>query len=199
MGERKSKGRPREFDKNIVLKKIMTVFWKKGYEGTSISDLLEVTRLNKGSLYAAFGDKKSMYRKALELYDQTIIEDSIKKMTEKLPAKKRLRNFLDTTISPNRPSCFLCCALTDQAFTDEETNKQIRKSLARKERAVVHLISELLEKSSKNKDVIKLSHHILAIYLGMRVMATSGLSQRKLQEIRKYAMEKIEEYAVPST
>ena len=58
-------GRPRSFDEAVVLEAAMDVFWRKGYEGTSLADLMEVTGLHKGSLYQAFGDKHSLYIRAL--------------------------------------------------------------------------------------------------------------------------------------
>ena len=75
MGETKVIGRPREFDEDEALAKILDVFWAKGFEGTSMSDLETATGLRKGSLYAAFGDKRAMYLKALALYGRTAIDD----------------------------------------------------------------------------------------------------------------------------
>ena len=75
MLEPKVMGRPREFDEDEALAKIMDVFWEKGFEGTSMSDLETATGLRKGSLYAAFGDKRAMYRKSVELYGRTAIEE----------------------------------------------------------------------------------------------------------------------------
>ncbi len=67
MREPTTMGRPREFDVDEALTKIMAVFWAKGFEGSSLSDLVAATGLKKGSLYAAFGDKRAMYLKALAL------------------------------------------------------------------------------------------------------------------------------------
>jgi TetR/AcrR family transcriptional repressor of nem operon len=61
-------GRPREFDPDIALNAAMQAFWAKGYEATSLSDLMEATGLHKGSLYQAFGDKHSLFIQALKRY-----------------------------------------------------------------------------------------------------------------------------------
>lgn len=66
--EKRSVGRPREFDEEQALEAAMDVFWKKGYEATSLADLCEATRLHKGSLYQAFGDKHALFMKALRHY-----------------------------------------------------------------------------------------------------------------------------------
>jgi TetR/AcrR family transcriptional repressor of nem operon len=61
-------GRPREFDPDTVLEAAMRAFWAKGYEATSLADLMAVTGLHKGSLYQAFGDKHSLFVQALTRY-----------------------------------------------------------------------------------------------------------------------------------
>ena len=61
-------GRPREFDPEIALNAAMQAFWAKGYEATSLADLMEATGLHKGSLYQAFGDKHTLFIRALKRY-----------------------------------------------------------------------------------------------------------------------------------
>jgi len=61
-------GRPREFDVDVALDAAMRAFWAKGYEATSLSDLMSATGLHKGSLYQAFGDKHSLFIRALKRY-----------------------------------------------------------------------------------------------------------------------------------
>ena len=61
-------GRPREFDTDAALEKAMRLFWAKSYEGTSVADLTKALGINRPSLYAAFGDKQSLFRAALERY-----------------------------------------------------------------------------------------------------------------------------------
>jgi len=71
-------GRPRSFDEEQVLATVMGVFWRKGYEGTSVADLLKATGLHKGSIYQTFGDKHSLFIRALDSY----IADMKKNMAE---------------------------------------------------------------------------------------------------------------------
>jgi TetR/AcrR family transcriptional repressor of nem operon len=67
-------GRPRSFDEDVVLASAMDLFWRKGFDGTSMTDLLSVTGLHKGSLYQAFGDKHSLFIRALKAYIATMKE-----------------------------------------------------------------------------------------------------------------------------
>ena len=68
-------GRPREFDEADVLAKIMSLFWERGYEGTGLSDIMNATGLQKGSLYKAFGSKQDMYVRALTHYERLIVDN----------------------------------------------------------------------------------------------------------------------------
>ncbi|MCA9021439.1 MAG: helix-turn-helix transcriptional regulator, partial [Planctomycetaceae bacterium] len=63
-----SVGRPREFDTNQALDDALDVFWRNGYEGTSILELTEAMGINRPSLYAAFGNKEALFRKAIDRY-----------------------------------------------------------------------------------------------------------------------------------
>src|ERR1700733_4425852 len=63
-------GRPREFNVDKALDKALKVFWRKGYEGTSLPDLTRAMGINRPSLYAAFGNKEALFRKAIDRYAQ---------------------------------------------------------------------------------------------------------------------------------
>src|SRR5881397_3977158 len=61
-------GRPRAFDTDVALERAMHVFWAKGYEGAALSDLTRAMRINRPSLYAAFGNKEQLFKKVLDRY-----------------------------------------------------------------------------------------------------------------------------------
>ena len=65
---KKTRGRPRVFDMDEALDKALEIFWKRGYEGASITELTETLGINKPSLYAAFGNKEELFKKALSRY-----------------------------------------------------------------------------------------------------------------------------------
>src|SRR6476661_2036032 len=67
---RKPRGRPRSFDRDAALAAAMDVFWEKGFEATSITDLTEAMGINPPSLYSAFGDKEKLFLEAIEAYQQ---------------------------------------------------------------------------------------------------------------------------------
>ncbi|MGA8617583.1 MAG: helix-turn-helix domain-containing protein [Candidatus Sulfotelmatobacter sp.] len=64
-------GRPRGFDEDVALEAAMRVFWEKSYEGATIADLTEAMGINRSSMYAAFGDKESIFQRAMERYRES--------------------------------------------------------------------------------------------------------------------------------
>src|SRR6202008_2517958 len=78
MSTERPRGRPRSFDRDQALERAMHVFWRQGYEATSVTDLTRAMRINPPSLYAAFGDKERLYLEALGRYQQRRVESMAK-------------------------------------------------------------------------------------------------------------------------
>src|SRR5215467_14459164 len=94
---RKSKngplGRPRAFDPDKVLDRALKVFWRKGYEGASLSELTKALGINRPSLYAAFGDKEALFRKARERYEEGptgVLREALPEPAARLAAERLL-------------------------------------------------------------------------------------------------------------
>ena len=77
-----ARGRPREFCVHDALAKALRVFWSKGYEGASLTDLTEAMGITRPSLYAAFGNKESLFRKTLDLYEREKLDYVVKALEE---------------------------------------------------------------------------------------------------------------------
>ncbi|MCA0013400.1 TetR/AcrR family transcriptional regulator [Mesorhizobium sp. B292B1B] len=91
------RGRPRTFDRTAALRRAMEVFWAKGYEGTSISDLTRAMGINSPSLYAAFGSKEALFLEATEFYTQAEGTDIWTALDEAPTARKAIEDFLRQT------------------------------------------------------------------------------------------------------
>lgn len=94
MSADKPRGRPRSFDRERALERAMHLFWRQGYEATSVSDLTRAMGINPPSLYAAFGDKESLYLEALGRYQQRRVESMAKWFDEEPTAKAAVRRLL---------------------------------------------------------------------------------------------------------
>ncbi len=196
MREPKMLGRPREFDEDEALAKIMDVFWAKGFEGASMNDLVTATGLRKGSLYAAFGDKRAMYLKALALYDRTAIGRAVRLLTGTGAPEKRIGEFLQlaidaVTIRKDRRGCFLCNASVDQAVLDPESERYVKSSLKRLGRALEEVLSELAVTSTDDTRRHADAQHLLTVYFGLRVLAKGGHPIKALKDAKKAALRSI--------
>ena len=181
--------RPREFDETTVLDAIKDVFWQKGYEGTSYADLIAASGLHKGSLYAAFGDKRALYLKALKAYDDhevtaavTLLESATKSRQQSnlSPIESLLNAVIDAVaIQNDRRGCLLCNAAIDQAPHNIEVGNMVSSGLSRMKAAFIKALNR-----SAFPDADTTASHVNAVYFGMRVMAKSGAPVQMMQETR---------------
>ncbi len=196
MREPKMLGRPREFDEDEALAKIMNVFWAKGFEGASMSDLVSATGLRKGSLYAAFGDKRAIYRKALALYDRTAIDRAVRLLAGPAAPEKRISEFLQSAIDAvavqkDRRGCFLCNASVDQAVLDPETEHAVKGSFRRLGRALEEVLSELAVTSTDDTQRHADAQNLLTVYFGLRVLARGGHPVKALKDAKEATLRSI--------
>lgn len=186
-------GRPREFDVDEALAKIMDVFWAQGFEGATLNDLVTATRLKKGSLYAAFGDKRAMYLKALALYDRTAIDGAVRSLTGRGTSEKRIGQFLQSAIDAvavqkDRRGCFLCNASVDQAVLDRQTEHAVKASLGRLAGALDTALSEVPAGATDGKRRRAAAQHLLSVYFGLRVLAKAGHPVKALKAAKTAAL-----------
>jgi TetR/AcrR family transcriptional repressor of nem operon len=124
------RGRPRGFDVEAAVERAMDVFWSRGYHGTALPDLLRATKLSRGSLYAAFGDKHSLFLRALDRY----IADALARMEFEFDPRKDpidgLRTYLvgyveRTSGSSGRRGCLLVATAMELAGQDAEVGRRV--------------------------------------------------------------------------
>ncbi|MEO9873938.1 MAG: TetR/AcrR family transcriptional regulator [Roseobacter sp.] len=178
-------GRPRQFNSEETLSKIMQLFWEKGYEATGLSDIISATGLGKASLYSAFGNKQSMYLKALAHYENLIVAAAVSVLrSTDLPPLDRIDTFLSSTIVAvrdhnDRRGCFLCNASADRASLDEETGNLVRLGYEKMRLAIAHSLSEAFPNIAPST-INGRAQLVLTVYSGLRVMARSGMEAENL-------------------
>lgn len=190
-------GRPREFDEAEALEQIMHVFWAKGFEGASLADLMAATGLQKGSLYAAFGDKRALYLKALAHYDQTEIERAVRVLSGTGTARARIGAFLRAAVDPvksgDERGCFLCNSCVDQAALDEQSREASQAGLARLERALERALADAPTMSGDRARRRAEARHLLSVYIGLRSLAKSGAALSLLEDVRRRALQGLDD------
>src|SRR4051794_13410816 len=102
-GAKAPKGRPREFDADQALDAALMLFWRHGYEGTSLAALTEAMGINVPSLYAAFGNKEALFRKALDRYVQrpaSYLPNALKEPTARRAVEQLFRGAVGMVMNP---------------------------------------------------------------------------------------------------
>jgi AcrR family transcriptional regulator len=178
-------GRPREFDIEKAIEIATNLFWKKGYEGTSLSDLTKAIGITPPSFYFAFGSKEGLFRKVIERYymgDLVHTEEAFREPTARAVAERLLYAYADLQTNPaHAPGCLamnsaLPCAEGDpirnwMAGLREEMRVRLRARFARARDS-----GDL----PANADPDALARLVLVIGWGMAVEAQSGASRQDL-------------------
>ena len=109
--------RPREFEREEVVQKALAVFWRQGYQATSVQDLVAVTGLNRGSLYDTFGDKHGLFLAVVEHYRTTITAQRLARLEQPGPAREKIATFfkdmIEFSVGEGR---LLGCLMTNSAI-----------------------------------------------------------------------------------
>lgn len=130
--------RPIEFDRSKALKQALGLFWRKGYQATSLTDLLDAMGIGRSSFYAAFTDKRSLFIECLDLFAAQV-EDMMRRARNALEPIDAIegffaRNFTGTSASKNHWGCLLVNTVTEMAGVDEELVTHASNHLATMQR-----------------------------------------------------------------
>ena len=195
---RKSKngtlGRPRTFDADKALDRALKVFWRKGYEGASLSELTKAMGINRPSLYAAFGDKEALFRKALERYERGptgFIREALSEPTARRVAERLLLDAVGSMCGNGHPQG---CMLVQGALAAGDTAEPVRHELARHREAGVTALSERLRRAKKERDLpadadpALLARYLMTVMNGMAVQSVSGATTADLRKVAQTAL-----------
>ncbi len=195
--------RPREFDEATVLDAAVQCFWSRGYEATSMRDLIEETGLTGASLYNAFGDKRGLYQKALDRYVEGSIADRIRRC-EAMPPHEAIRTFFAEVLKrsladPQHKGCMLVNAALDVAPQDQD----IRNAVAGVLVAIERFFRSCIERGqaegtiTRRQSPINLARHLLGVLMGLRVLARARPEKALLEGIVTSAIAFLEDVPHP--
>ena len=182
------RGRPREFDTRQALEAAMLAFWSDGYEGTSCDKLLQVMDINSGSMYAAFGDKKALYSKALQLYEEQMFGRATEMINAPGSPLENIKKFLRASEKMASEKGFRGCLVTNTLI---EFGHEVSNELADQARRTVEMMRKNFEKRLKMaQDAGELrpeaSPSALAAFLvntlqGLSVMGRTGMGKKAIR------------------
>ena len=185
--------RPRSFDPDEALDLARDVFWRKGFQGTSLDDITAATGLAKPSLYAAFGDKNALFLKVLDRYHERIVANAERVLKQGPSARDAVERWLTGFV----PFCSGAkgtrgCLSVNTAADGASDQKEVRKRIERFNRKLEQLLSNRLRADraqfSDAFDPDGTAHTIMAIYLGLMVMAKDAPDAARVRATLNQAM-----------
>jgi AcrR family transcriptional regulator len=177
-------GRPRAFDVEKALNQAMRVFWRKGYLGTSLSDLTDAMGINRPSLYAAFGNKKSLFRKALAHYAKgpsSYLSAALHEPTARAVIERLWHGVVDLLTDPKTPTTCLwvhgALSCGDDPLREEFAAQRASGLAELRGRLKRALVDGDLPLGS---DADALAHYVQTVNFGLTVEASTGATRKQL-------------------
>lgn len=191
MGDSRSAvmGRPREFDIDEALDRALRVFWERGYDGVSLTDLTAAMGITKPSLYAAFGNKEQLFRKVLQRYTEgpaSYGTRALEEPTARGVAEAILRGAARTTTLPDSPPG---CLGVQGALASSDRGRPAHDVLVAWRNDSVLRLEERFQRAVDEGDLPhgtdprRLARYIMTVTFGIAVQAAGGLGHDELQDI----------------
>lgn len=188
-------GRPRAFDMDTALEKALEVFWRKGYDGTSLTDLTEAMGINKPSLYAAFGNKEQLFLKAIELYESrpcAFFLPALEKPTAYQVAEHMLYGAAINMADNNHPQG---CVIVQGALSCSEAAASVKEALMNRRVEGEQKLKVRFDQAKVDGDLpADTDTEVLARYLGtvlqgMAIQANNGATSEQLRQVAQMTLQ----------
>lgn len=184
----KKRGRPRLFDESQVLAAVLDTFWTRGYAGTSLDDLAEAAGINRPSLYATFGDKQTMYLRAVAYFEAAMEAQLRLSLDQDRPLIEGLVEFYQSSIEfylsgegPPR-GCLVICTAATEAPEEPAIRQALARVLAKMDHAFEARIARAVERGelSRSADPRVLGQLAAAVMHSLAVRARAGSKREQL-------------------
>ncbi|WP_063735234.1 TetR/AcrR family transcriptional regulator [Streptomyces sp. RTd22] len=187
-------GRPRGFDADEALEQAMRVFWEQGYEGASLTDLTNAMGITRTSMYAAFGNKEDLFRKALERYTEGPASYGARAMREptaRQVATAFLNGSVRATTGPGRPAG---CLGVQGSLAAGDPGRNARDALVTWRNEAVSLLRDRFQQAVDEGDLPPdtdpelLARYLMTVANGIAVQASGGVPRDDLQQVADMAL-----------
>ena len=187
--------RPKEFNPDDAIEKAMQVFWHKGYEATSMEDLLSAMDLNRGSLYDTFGDKRQLFLKVIDRYCATFPDAKFSLLDQPGPALPTLRRFISGMIEggladPQRRGCLVSNTVMELSPHEKEIAGRLRLALKMAEDTFFRVLTRAQQQDElqKGQDPRTLAQFLVTMIQGVIVMIKAGAPADEVKQAAEIAL-----------
>jgi AcrR family transcriptional regulator len=186
--------RPRTFDLDVAIDRALQLFWSKGYEGTTLEDLTDALGINRPSLYAAFGSKEELFRRALERYTEgpgAALAAALQADTAREVAFRVMRFYADAAGLPDVPRG---CLLVQGALVCSDEGNSIQTALAERRHFMEGALAARLERAKREGDLpadakpADLARYVYTVCHGLAVQSVGGATREQLRRVVQVAM-----------
>ncbi|WP_114195409.1 TetR/AcrR family transcriptional regulator [Edaphovirga cremea] len=186
---RKSRGRPKQFDREAALSKALNLFWRHGYEATSLADLVEATGAKAPTLYAEFGNKEGIFRASVEHYLSAFAEHSFVALRQTdlsvaQAIEQYLRSSADLFTDCSTPSgCFMVCTSSALSSSSEDIANMLRSRHHLQESTLRDYFEQRKQQGEMEAftNSALLAKYLVCTVQGMSVQARDGATRQDLQ------------------
>ncbi|MDM5328991.1 TetR/AcrR family transcriptional regulator [Neobacillus sp. CF12] len=180
--------RSKEFEENVVLDKAMKLFWEQGYEKTSMTDLVEHMGIHRRSLYDTFGDKHTLFLKAMDRFRDKVSAELTGEVKRSKNAAEALQFIFSFMIygEENSPSgCLMVNSAVELAMRDADVDSKSTESFTLSEQLLKDIILWGQEEGefTSEYDTGELAEHLHTVCVGLRVMTRTSIPKEKLHRI----------------
>lgn len=192
-------GRPREFDRDKALEKARDAFWTRGYEGTSMADLVSALGIASARIYAAFGSKEDLFREAVGLYEANeggfATRAFAGETTARRAIERMLREAVETYTQPGRPQgCMVVSAATNCAIENDRVQEWLAELRRTRTLSIVERLNEAVRDGELRPDTnaAALGDYYATLMHGLSVQARDGVPKKRLHDLITVAMQALD-------
>ncbi|WP_342424008.1 TetR/AcrR family transcriptional regulator [Paenibacillus sp. FSL E2-0178] len=180
--------RSKEFEENVVLEKAMKLFWEQGYEKTSMTDLVKQMGIHRRSLYDTFGDKHTLFLKAMDRFRDKVsaeLEGEVKRSKTATEALQLIFSFVICGEEESPSGCLMVNSAVELAMRDAEVDVKTTELFTLSEQLFKDIIlwGQQDGEFSSDYNADDLAEHLHAVYVGLRVMTRTSIRKEKLHRL----------------
>lgn len=187
--------RPREFDADAALDRAMRLFWARGYHATSVQDLMKAAGVQKQSLYGAFGDKRSLFLKCLNVYSQktlTEIQRMLRETDSALAGIERVMRFVTQSAESKKcpPGCLMANTALELGLHDPEIADEVRRMFRATEKMLADAVrrAQAQGEVARSLDPIAIGQGLANTINGIRILEKTGASRQQVRAVVETAL-----------